>query len=208
MAPWSAPPPALWSAPPPLCRHASCSGGAPWCSATPSPTPGLQRSPLRGPRPQQRTDLRGEPWPHGVGRPASSRTTPPHLSRRLASPWLRVTLPRPPRSPLSPPSPPFLLAKGLAGHPPIPGDRPGVALLSCPQHPLLSSSCDWGGGGIWDETNRKQKPNPIYAISVCPCRPRPATAGSAGGPRAPGRPLDAGRRPPTGGSLLPQLSCP
>lgn len=113
------------------------------------------------------------PW---GGHPAHSQTSS-HLSCRLAipspAPRLRVPLPPHPRGP--PPAPqaplpccqrtrrpphPWRLALGGLSRPALSPPTPQ------PQHPVLCLPAVTVEG-IWYEANRKQKPNPIYAISVC-----------------------------------------
>lgn len=187
--------------PPALSPQLCCSGGAPWCSAIPSPTPGLQRRPFRGPRPQQGTDLRGEPWPHGVAILPPARP-PCHLSCRLTSPWLRVTLP-PPRLP-SFPQTPLPSCQRTRRAPPLLGDPPGAALPSCPQHPLLSSSCDWGGlSGMKQQTEAKPNIcNICLSVPIDLAQPPQAQPGAR---RRRVWPLGRGLRPVAAPKLL---SCP
>lgn len=107
------------------------------------------------------------PW---GGHPADSQTPhPTSLSCRLAFLWLRVKLlSYPQRGSLSSPvyPPPSCQRTHLS---PIPGHQPWVSVPSCPllapQHPVLRLPAVTKEG-IWYET-KKQKPNLIYAISVC-----------------------------------------
>lgn len=178
-------------APPALgCLHGSCCiGGAPWCSANPSPAPLLQGVVSEAPttaadRPQECALALGPPAsppdathacmtqavPPRGGPPANSQTpTPPLMQAGVPPAQGQIALP-PPRGPLSSPvcPPPSCQRTHLS---PIPGHQPWVSVPSCPllapQHPVLRLPAVTMEG-IWYETNKeKQKPNLIYAISVC-----------------------------------------
>lgn len=66
------------------CLHGSCCiGGAPWCSANPSPTPLLQG--VVSEAPTTAADLRSVPWL--LGRRLAPQTPRMHARPRLYPPW-------------------------------------------------------------------------------------------------------------------------
>lgn len=146
-----------WALSPWLC----CIGGFPWCSTTPSPTPGLQGVISEAPAHSSRQTSGVCPGPWATGQPPPPQTPHMHarpgaappwgghladsqippISYKLASLWLRVKLlpqPHPQRCQLFCAALSFLPKDPLVPHPQRPA-LGGSSLLPSPclQHPVL-----------------------------------------------------------------------
>lgn len=150
-----------------LCLHSYCCiGSAPWCSTTPSPMPGskgsfLKPPPIAADRPQgcalapgpqasprhhtcMQDPRRSPPW---GGHLANSQIPPSRLIQAgIPLAQGQIALPAPPSemSPLFPCVPPHSCQRTHLS--PTPGDRPWVAIPSCP---LLASSTQFSVFQLW-----------------------------------------------------------